>query len=273
VSADGAVAACKKVPQGAFKTHTTRAGAEVYFHRLRDDALTKPTRPGRRPKPRKESQADASPINGKPPAERADVDLRHRVYSIILAHLTLSDAHRENLRRRGLTDTEIEQRQYRTYPPDRDRLHAAMALRYAILDWADVAAGDVDRVPGVNGMRLLGWPGFLIPVRVALDADASTNKSVAACLLDCSTGLAKRGFAVELERWDPANAKGIDDLLAIGKRPEVITGDTAQAAAQDIAAAAAVTVAATEAAAENDPAKKPPRKKATRHRVPRDSPS
>src|SRR5262249_23347519 len=31
------------------------------------------------------------------------------------------------------------------------------------------------------------------------------------------------GFAVELEMWDLADGKGIDDLLAAGKTPDVIT--------------------------------------------------
>jgi hypothetical protein len=32
------------------------------------------------------------------------------------------------------------------------------------------------------------------------------------------------GLAVELERWDAADGKGIDDLLAAGKVPELLRG-------------------------------------------------
>jgi hypothetical protein len=37
--------------------------------------------------------------------------------------------------------------------------------------------------------------------------------------------LRRRGFVVELELWDEAEGKGIDDLLASGKQPDLVTGE------------------------------------------------
>ena len=50
-------------------------------------------------------------------------------------------------------------------------------------------------------------------VRVCFDADVRENPSVAAGLLACVQGLAKAGFATEVERWDPALGKGLDDVV------------------------------------------------------------
>jgi len=77
-------------------------------------------------------------------------------------------------------------------------------------------------------------------VRVAFDADAMTNPAVAKRLLECVETLPTEGYAVELERWDAADGKGIDDLLAAGKTPDVVTGDDALQAAREIAKAAGV---------------------------------
>ena len=64
--------------------------------------------------------------------------------------------------------------------------------------------------------------------RLALDSDVRTNPHVARALKNMAQHLTDEGFAIELERWDP-NVKGIDDCLAAGIKPEVITGDRALA--------------------------------------------
>jgi hypothetical protein len=51
-----------------------------------------------------------------PNSERADDRAVHRTYSALLDLLTLSDAHRANLRARGLTDEQIKQFGYRSTP-------------------------------------------------------------------------------------------------------------------------------------------------------------
>src|SRR5262249_34110024 len=64
------------------------------------------------------------------------------------------------------------------------------------------------------------------------------NPTVARPLSACADGLTAAGLAVDLERWNVADGKGLDDLLANGKQPELLTGDTAWSAIRDIFAAA-----------------------------------
>src|SRR5207237_10742823 len=75
-------------------------------------------------------------------------------------------------------------------------------------------------------------------VRLAFDADAPDNAHVARALSACAEAAAADGLAVELERWELADGKGIDDLLAAGKAPEVLTGEAARAAIREAVAAA-----------------------------------
>ena len=77
-------------------------------------------------------------------------------------------------------------------------------------------------------------------VRLALDADASGNPDVARAVAAHLAMLSRAGFAVELERWDAKDGKGIDDLLAAGKTPEVLSGAAAADAVAGLEASAAV---------------------------------
>src|SRR5262245_44130080 len=88
VSADGALAKCMRVEAECWRSGTDRTGARYYLHRLAGDARPDPVPPPRPPGPQ---------------APRACADLLHRTYSALLARLTLSGAHREALRRRGLS--------------------------------------------------------------------------------------------------------------------------------------------------------------------------
>jgi Protein of unknown function (DUF3987)/Domain of unknown function (DUF3854) len=97
---------------------------------------------------------------------RADDDTLHAVYQAVLANLTLSQAHRDNLRNRGLSDQEIEQRGYKTHIMQ-GRARLARVLR-------DRFGDELLRVPGFyvkesdNGnhyLTIAGRLGMLIPVR------------------------------------------------------------------------------------------------------------
>lgn len=106
-----------------------------------------------------------------------------------------------------------------------------------------------------SGMATVSFPGVaswraVLPVfaelqcktiRVAFDADAESNATVASCLRECVKGLAALGYAIELERWPIEVGKGIDDLLLAGGTPEVLTGPDAMQAVRDIAKAAGAT--------------------------------
>ena len=71
---------------------------------------------------------------------------------------------------------------------------------------------------------------------LAFDADCRTNPTVARSLLSAAEGLLNEGYLLELETWDIADAKGIDDLLAAQKTPQVLRGEAVLA---EIRAAAA----------------------------------
>jgi P4 family phage/plasmid primase-like protien len=75
-------------------------------------------------------------------------------------------------------------------------------------------------------------------VRLAFDADARTNRTVGEALQRLTDHLLAEGFALELESWDGTLAKGIDDLLAGGRTPDLLAGDAALAAVREIREAA-----------------------------------
>jgi hypothetical protein len=93
---------------------------------------------------------------------------------------------------------------------------------------------------GQRWWTLAGAAGLLIPVRnrdgrivarkalpvleglrpqqvvLAFDADWRTNPQVAHALGQAAFALGTAGYEVQVENWDPALGKGIDDLLATG---------------------------------------------------------
>jgi hypothetical protein len=96
-------------------------------------------------------------------------------------------------------------------------------------------------LPGVSSWRLTAKVLRRLKAataRIAFDADARTNRFVAEALSRLASDLRKAGFAVELERWNLADGKGVDDLLAAGKAPEVLAGDAAATAIDEIIRAA-----------------------------------
>lgn len=91
----------------------------------------------------------------------AELVVRDAVYREMLSFLTLSDAHRRNLRERGLSDERIEQNGYKSMP-------ATESSRRLL---ADLVGADYELlgIPGFYtryGRWTVGGPdGFLIPVR------------------------------------------------------------------------------------------------------------
>ncbi len=112
---------------------------------------------------------------------------------------------------------------------------------------ADVATHLSDMLtlglPGLGAWRRL--PRLLQEIgaktiRVALDADACRKRAVGDALHALTKRLLDRGFAVVLELWDESDGKGIDDLLAAGKQPDVIEGEQVEAVARRIRDAARI---------------------------------
>ena len=117
---------------------------------------------------------------------------------------------------------------------------------------ADIATR-LSGVPTVSFSGVASWRS-VVPllqtlgaktVQVAFDADAPTNRHVAKALRDCVEELLTLGYAIELERWPIDAGKGIDDVYAAGKADavDVVTGDVALQAAEEIARAAGVAAA------------------------------
>src|SRR5262249_29749552 len=102
LSADGTLAKCMRVEEGAWRSRTDKTGARYHLHRLNG------------------TMAQPNPASPPPPmgaeAKRADDDTLHTVYEALLKRLTLSKAHREALHRRGLLDEAIDRAGYRTLP-------------------------------------------------------------------------------------------------------------------------------------------------------------
>jgi hypothetical protein len=148
-SEDGSVIACRKVEQGAFKSDADKNGRYVYLHRL--DAIS--------------SSASLPPPVPAANVLLADAEILHAVYSAMLANLSLSQAHRSNLQNRGLNDSEIDHRGYRTLPKEgRSRLARELHERFG---------NEIMRVPGFcrregdrgRYLSIAGSIGLLIPVR------------------------------------------------------------------------------------------------------------
>jgi hypothetical protein len=99
-------------------------------------------------------------------SKRTNPDVLHKVYSNFLNMLSLSEAHKENLSQRGLSESEIKLRGYRTLPlRGRSRIARELGGRFG---------NEIYHVPGFylkegdNGKTYLtfaGSPGILIPVR------------------------------------------------------------------------------------------------------------
>jgi hypothetical protein len=128
LSADGALAKCMRVADGAWRSRTDKAGARYHLHRLQDASCPRQT---------------SLPRPLGPEVSRAEPDLLNRVYTALMARLSLSSAHREALQARGLPDEEIERRGYRTLPVQGRARHAS-ALHEAVDD------------------ALLSVPGFVV---------------------------------------------------------------------------------------------------------------
>ena len=95
-----------------------------------------------------------------------------------------------------------------------------------------------DIATALTGMLTLGLPGVgawrrslsllsslgTRTVSLAFDADADHKWPVARALGQTARALHGAGFTVRLERWEGADGKGIDDLLAAGHTPDELDG-------------------------------------------------
>lgn len=71
---------------------------------------------------------------------------------------------------------------------------------------------------GITPMDIMKKKGAKVAV-IAFDADKAVNKMVMLCHDKLADMLLKNGFLVFSAEWDMADGKGLDDLLATGKKP------------------------------------------------------
>lgn len=271
------------------------------------------------------TQFDSAPVDFAttgPALSESDIELRSAVYKRFLEQLVLLEQHRQDLRQRGLNDSEIDERGYRSLTfelgrdallglratfsndellpvpgfvedeengirmagprhglviPVRDLLGRIVALKVrrddnndefgkyaAIFGGGGPSCGTPSHVPlgtqiplsavrvtegelkadvatvlsGIPTIGIAGvsnWrPAFAVlhslsasSVLVAFDADCKTKRHVASQLSGFVSALNDAGFEVKIETWSLEDGKGIDDLLAAGKHPEVVENEDA----------------------------------------------
>lgn len=102
----------------------------------------------------------------RPPLSDEEADLRDRVYRSLLTRLELHDDHRNDLRRRGLTEEQIEAGGYRSLPGEARSWRIQPLYRDG-----EFTRPELERIPGLRFRRgdleLTHPSGLLIPVRDA----------------------------------------------------------------------------------------------------------
>lgn len=99
---------------------------------------------------------------------------------------------------------------------------------------ADVASV-LDATPTISAPGVTNWRPCIALIKelgaksvvLSMDADAARKPQVARAVRACADALTADGIQVELERWNEDDGKGIDDLLAAGKQPELLVGEDA----------------------------------------------
>lgn len=323
ISTDGTWAVCRRVDTGDGLHRVDKSGGDYWLYRIGGSIDDSDMDNGTQ----RDVAADYSETS-QPVLAPADPDTLDKVYRALLQELSLSAVHRENLRKRGLSDEEINFREYRTLVgPGRAKLAKTMVSKFgndvckkipglfikqgerkpywtlagsagiviplrdvrgrivalkvradkpgngpkysyltssgrmgAVQDGpspmptvhlpvhkssshlvrvrltegelkADIAtalSGDLTiSIPGVSIWRpALPVLRELAPEKVLLsfDADARKNYNVARALQNTAIALQAEGFDVELETWPEEWGKGIDDVLASGYTPKIISG-------------------------------------------------
>ena len=186
LSQDGKAAICARIESD------TKAGEAGWLHRL-DTAMPLPS-----PKPRPDVKQ----------TPKAAPDILDTAYRALLAELTLSETHRENLRRRGLTDAEIASLGYRTLPPN-GRRELVVRLQTKSIKLAGVPGFYLE----AGQWQLAGPTGVLIPVQ-------DIKKRIAGLQIRCDYAdggkykwVSSRGFNAGCSPGAPVHVAG---LVSIG---------------------------------------------------------
>ncbi|MGH2689728.1 MAG: hypothetical protein ACRDKW_13130, partial [Actinomycetota bacterium] len=145
-SDDGAWVLCRRIDtQGIHRVDS--AGVDYWLYRLADSPTAPPV------------------VADEPGAERAAAEDLDRVYRVVLAHLSLSSAHRAALADRGLDAVAIQTAMYRTLPP-RGRAELARAVLERFPERLVLSVPGFHRQESGRGAygTFGGAQGLLIPV-------------------------------------------------------------------------------------------------------------
>ncbi|MBK9386554.1 MAG: hypothetical protein IPN34_17210 [Planctomycetes bacterium] len=153
-SADGRKIICRRLDRGDGKAKVDKSGMPFWLYRADGS-------PGERTDQVVVPQPSVAPKR----ASDADLDC---VYGALLDRCQLSDAHRENLRSRGLSDEEIGRGRYGSLPPKKRSSLAKALLELFPLDLLQQVPGFGSK-QGANGpyATIFGAAGLLVPVRSA----------------------------------------------------------------------------------------------------------
>ena len=150
-SSDGVWVTCRRVDTGTGKPRTDKAGTDFWLYRVIDGLNNR-------------QEPDYRPV--EPAAPAADPDTLNKVYRFLLRELRLDGQHKANLAARGLSEQQIEDRDYKTMPLyGRAKIAKKLAREFT----EDICA----KVPGLylkedgtgRWWSLAGAPGTVIPIR------------------------------------------------------------------------------------------------------------
>ena len=152
ISTSGQWATCRRQADGPFgpgKLKLDKDGVEYYAHRLTEKSASVP------------SLSLVPPLDSQS-IQKADANTLNRVYLALLEHCALSAQHRQSLLERGLTNEDIQLRQYRSHAiSSRNQLVRKLEAQFT--------AETLLEVPGFYSaggrLRLAGSEGLLIPCR------------------------------------------------------------------------------------------------------------
>jgi len=97
------LASCMRIKEGSYKTIVQSNGKEAYQHRLKPGTVNVPHIIG----------------ETKSAVQTASVEVRNQIYKELLRLLTLNQRHRDDLLRRGLSESDIKQNRYKSVPDNK----------------------------------------------------------------------------------------------------------------------------------------------------------
>lgn len=150
-SEDGTTIICRRIEAGSTRTGTDASGAQYYVH------LTEVGKNHYQSRIEQERAAAGT-------IPQASPEFTHEFYANLLSRLSLTSAHREALRARGLTDEEIDRLGYRSWPDEPPwKFVKRMAEKYGREACQSIPGFYYAENQAKRYLTLNYRPGFIIP--------------------------------------------------------------------------------------------------------------